>query len=487
MKILSSLGFVAIIILSTYIGYKWQSLSTDKLGKNNIGSEFVFRLITLVLAFCAFWILTRIFPFYLILLLLVALLIAFAIHLLIGAIAGFNLQEKRKKVIVLFLMRTFERGFKEGLEGNKLASWFFIFLPYLPLLGLVVSVIGSLWSFWRYPIGDPQARVLIAFFQFTLFFLTSMVYSLIIFWPVVSSEFVDDDVRNFYLSGGFSMVLFSTIFLLFPLWIFKQDFNQFFGSLPPFWLLLSIPLLLFLISYVFPFFIGLYLYRHQAKNLLEWQREWLNQVLQLVQLPKGETRSKGLDEKFSELENERNKRLSENTLFKFYLYIATGKIEGANNPLNALQRRSPYASLYGSSAATSDVSTALITEKSDKEQNEIGAALRLQEMKDYFSHPMYDKMVDAIWENRTALPKWDIRFGHVYKLNNLYQLTLDGKSANIKDTIKIALEDTEKRLADLSSKSNILSASSISVLSAVIVWLFKTFEQQIINTISKLF
>jgi hypothetical protein len=486
MKILSSLGFLVIIILSTYIGYKWQSLSIGKLDKDNKGSEFIFRLIALVLAFCGFWILTRIFPFYLILLLVVALLLAFATHLLIGAIAGFTLQEKRKKVVVLFLMRSFERGFKEGLEGNKLASYFFIFLPYLPLLGLVVSVIGSLWSFWRYPIGDPQARVLIAFFQFTLFFLTSMIYNLIIFWPVVSSEFVDDDLRNFYLSGGFSMVLYSTIFLLFPLWIFKQDFNQLFGSLPPFWLLLSIPLLLFLIGYVFPFFIGLYLYRHQARNLLEWQREWLNQVLQLVQLPKGETRSKGLEEKFSELENERNKRLSENTLFKFYLYIATGKIEGENNPLNSLQRRA-VSPLYGSAADSSDVSTALITKKSDEDQNEIGAAMRLQEMKELFSHPVYDKMVDAIWENRTSLPKWDIRFGHVYKLNNLYQLTLDGKSANIKDTIKLALEDTEKRLADLSSKSNILSASTISVLSAVIVWLFKIFEQQIINTISKLF
>ena len=48
--------------------------------------------------------------------------------------------------------------------------------------------------------------------------------------------------------------------------------------MPPGWLILSIPSLIFLFCYLLPYFVGASRYRFQLKAQLEWRREWLKET-----------------------------------------------------------------------------------------------------------------------------------------------------------------------------------------------------------------
>jgi hypothetical protein len=44
-----------------------------------------------------------------------------------------------------------------------------------------------------------------------------------VIWPMITSESLDDDVRNSYLAGQFSSVLYRTVYFLFPVWLFQEE------------------------------------------------------------------------------------------------------------------------------------------------------------------------------------------------------------------------------------------------------------------------
>lgn len=491
MKLLASLGFLLVFGLSWWVSQKRTNSYLLNIEKGeSVAKNFLFSFLSILLAFVGFWILTGIFSAPLILILGGILLVSFLFQYLIRAIVGLTLPEKIKKINVLMQMRSFEPGFKQGLEGQNLyATWIILAIV---LLNVLISLTGSLWVYWQYPLGDPKARVLIALFQFTLPTLIGMALQLMLIWPAITSEFVDDDLRNFHLSTGFSNILYLTTYLLFPLWIFRNDIALFSITLPPFWLLLSIPLMLFLLVYVFPFFVGMYQHRHQTRSMMEWQQEWLSEVSRLLQLPESETRSRELEKKFDELEREREKHLKDSGLFQFFLYIYTGR---TTHPKPVLSARANVPDPHSRAlmnlleiarelGAQNDIEAETLLAL--EQHPGVAAERRLQEAKKSMPHPIYAPLVDAIWEHRSDLVAWDIRFNQAFKLNELYERVRATDSAGIKEFVKASLEEIERRIATLSGRKNALAGSLVSALSVVLVWLFNIFEDQIINTISVL-
>lgn len=237
MKVLLTLAYLVLVGLSIFLGMRQQKYQIQQIGGGSYSTlwNYLWGLIVLVVIFAQFWLLTGIFPILLILLLIAASAVGAIIYIFIGAIARFTLEEKKRKIGAL--------GVIWGAQNPILGCTFGAF----SFLILLVIVIGSLWTFWSHSYGDPKALLWIAFFQFVLPQIVFIPFFSILLWPVVTSEYLDDDLRNSYLAGGFSAIFYRAIYLLFPLWLFKKEIVGVFQlDLPPFWVLLSIPLLLFI-------------------------------------------------------------------------------------------------------------------------------------------------------------------------------------------------------------------------------------------------
>jgi hypothetical protein len=289
--------------------------------------RWLLSILTMVLVFAQFWLLSREFPVYVILLLVAASLVASMIYLLIGALAGFTLPEKVQKIGALQVIWSFERGFRR----SRMVLFFAEVQRFVLLFVLLVSSIGSLAVFWRYPIGDPYAKGLIVLFQFMLPWVVMLPVWIASAWPLITSEFLDNDVRNAGLVDSFSWALTATIFILFPVWVYKTELSSLFETLPPFWLLLSIPLLFFLLGGIFPYVIGMFRFRAQVRLLLTWRKKWMSELLNLSRLP-ADVRSAEVEEKRRQLENELDRRISDDKLLQMYQAVLEDKQTQARLP-----------------------------------------------------------------------------------------------------------------------------------------------------------
>ena len=189
MKLLSTVAFVLLVAARSYLGYiqqRW-ALETIRGRRRNSFLLFLFLVLTLLLDFAAFGVLTHRVPYYLILALLAASLLTTILNLLIGAIAGFGVEDSRRKIGALWIIAG------AGHPGSSCAAVIATFIY------LAVSWLGSLWVFWTRPIGDPNAAGWIAFYQFFLPQLILVPLGVAMMWPVVTSEFIDDDVRKLVL------------------------------------------------------------------------------------------------------------------------------------------------------------------------------------------------------------------------------------------------------------------------------------------------
>ena len=120
-------------------------------------------------------------------------------------------------------------------------------------------------------------------------YLVILPFQIALLWPIVTSEYIDDDVRNAHLARGFSTSFYFTVLLMVPVILFGQEIQNLGWSVSS-WILLSIPLTLFLIGSVLPFYLGLFQHRHQARLMIEWRRKWLRDLLPLMKLPEGMSR-----------------------------------------------------------------------------------------------------------------------------------------------------------------------------------------------------
>lgn len=508
-KFLFTLVYLVLAGVEFWLGNRLMKLETEQIRgtKSGSGSPFLLPVGMLLVSFAEFWALTRIFPFHLVLILIGALALGNFLYFVTGSITGFTLAEKQQKMGALSVIW----GASQPMPACIAVA--------LILLARLIGIIGVLWAFWTHPVGDPRAIVLIAFFHFVVVQALAIPGLIVMQWPMVTSEFLDDDIRNSYLAQQFSRIIYSTIYLLFPLWLFKQDIRLAFPSihlpatdLPHFWILLSIPLLLFLGGGVFPFFLGINRYRAQVKAMSAWLEGWLQQVLITNTLPLGDLRSRQLQDQLEDLGDEITRRISENQLLHFYLttgQAAELNLSTAANPSQpALEVSNPTASSQADNPAA-EVGSAAVTPQAGGPAAEVGGAAvtpqagnpalanfaeqaraALLYVRGRAAQPESPEatanLADVIRKNRKNLVYWDFRFYYLGRLLELGENVPQADKNDMKAFLEASLQEIDQRVSSANIKSNILGGSFLTIMSSLGVWLFKNFQNDILAYIRHL-
>ena len=496
MKIVSTVLYLILLIAGFYLGTRISNafLAAVKAEDQRRGMKiYVFRYLSFFILFLQFWLLTRMFPVLLILILIGASTLGSIIYILLGAIAGFTLEQNKQKIAVLSLIG--------GVTRNPAASCLWVIGL---LLFQTISAIGALWVFWKYPIGDSRARVLIAMFLFVLPLLIRIPMSLFLAWPVVTSEYVDNDLRNSHLAEAFANIIYQTILLMFPFWLFKQDIAQFNVPLPPFWVLLSIPLFAFILCNLLPFFLGLYRHRAQSRALLDWRSNWLKETLITNEMPQGEQRNASFQERLQELDAEIRTRFAKNDLFHYYQKMVWARNSGDNGtepilpgadelqiidgtePLPIVENELPKPIESVPSPSSQSMAAA-------PKQADVRNALRMAKAYLKGNRPMRanaeanisEKVLSIMEQNQSNLVKWDIRFNHLQKLIQMYEVTLDAGTQDIGKYAKARLDEIKESVKANTAK-NILAGGILSGSSTIIILLLKHYEAGIYALIDKL-
>ncbi len=426
MKFLITLGFIAIAVLQVIVALKLllAALSKIKDGKGHF-EIYVLSYLTFIISFLEFCLLTEKFPGLLLLRLLLFSGASSLVYLILGAISGVTLKQTQQKIGALSMIS----GLQNVARGK--------ITIYLGNLVFLSSIVGTLWAFWSYPIGDPNAVFMIAI---TLIFFPMLLGSVtIVFtsWPAVTSEFLDNDVRNSSLINGFSQALLTTAFLLFPFWLFHEGvpatFHPFFSS---YWIPLSAPLMIFVIGVVIPFFVGIYQYRAQSKIMLKWEEDWLNKASSVDVIPLGTHREQAIEDLFEELSHELDKSVSAKNYVDQYYQALTPADVDPNIPMGQLN----------------------------------------------------DDVLEILRKNHDNLDKWDIRFAYVKKLHDLQQQTLEWKMQNLKAFFDSHLRQVTDQLKNMNSRKNILSGVLTGVLTSLLtglaLWLIHNLPNLAPNAIS---
>ncbi len=424
MKLISSIGFLIAFGLSLKIGMAQQRRMVRKLRSKNTGVvNYGFAMLSLLLVFVQFWCLTRIFPYYVILLLIAASFLGVMIHNLIGAIAGFGVEQKRTRINILVLAFAAQRK----AAGVALLVGAFVILIGVP--------IAALYKFWKLPVGSSEAVAWIAFYLFIIPQIFSILASFASTLPTITSEYVDNDVRNYLLSTQFSSVIYSTVALIFPVWVFSRFPSTINQWMPPGWVILSIPSLIFLVCYLLPYFVGVRRYRSQMKAQMEWRKEWLKETEELLTLPEP-SRTGRIQERNSELTAKVTERLEANDLHNFM-----NELEG--------------------------IVAAATTEEANP-------------------NPAID-VLKLICENRQNIESWDIRYREIDKLQDLSNTVSQAGPGDLSGFIASAKTHVTDDIAALSKERSVMAGAISTILTAVGPLVLKAYQDPILAFISKLF
>ncbi|MGZ5136084.1 MAG: hypothetical protein ACXWCG_13085, partial [Flavitalea sp.] len=194
MKVLICLAYVFLSGVVILLANKLIRTNLSRIIKNkkNLVKTFLIASAIISVTYFQYWLLTGIFPLYFILMLVLMNFLARGIYDFIGAIGGFTIKQKHEKIQNL--------SFIYGAKGHRIATK----LGYVATLFLLLSIIGTLWMYLKYPDGSPDRKVWVAFYHFTVLQVSAIVYQIPIMWPIITSEFIDDDIRNSYLTSKFS-------------------------------------------------------------------------------------------------------------------------------------------------------------------------------------------------------------------------------------------------------------------------------------------
>lgn len=432
-KLWHSLLFIALVVLQIYLSTKFIG---GVLGRATGGPMKSFlvtavNVISLPLIFAMYWSLTDIFPAGLLLLLIGLYLIGMAIYFLFGAAMGIGVEDKQRKITALALIWSMQNQRLSCINMSLLA------LAYL------VSVLGSLIVFWAHPFKDPNARFLITILLPVFLTVAGTVSTVFASWPIVTSEYLDDDFRNFRLINDLSLVLTNTAILFLPMWIFGQAVPAAYGGYTPaMWVLISLPLLAFLAGDLIPFFVGVYRYRAQSKLMLDWEVDWLKRTVAAHKLPP-QPRSQALQDRVDGIEQQIKKSTERNTLLQFYhsaLLPSAPAAQGATGP-----------------PGTSPGNTAT------QPQNVVQQVLL---------------------ENADNLPEWDIRFKYLTELYELYNYADAAKTQDLSAFFTDRLNDKRTEQKTAPARKNVIAGLVLSGFSSAVIWAFKTFQSNIMDLLS---
>lgn len=486
MRILAALAFLIVIGATLWLSQQLMVRLLRNLGrgKREWLGNFLIGTTTLVLQFVAFWLLTGRFPGFLVLLLVAGSLVSVLIHEMLGAIGGFGLQETKEKVSALGAIW----GARNAVAG--------CILSVIGLIYLVVQTVGSLWIFFSHPRGSDIAVGWIALLLFIGPRLVHFPVQMAAVWPVVTSEFVDNDVRNTYLSSQFVSMINFTIICVYPFILFREPMAAAVGQVPPLWLLLSIPVFLFLLLGLIPYFLGSYRFRAQANALLRWRRQWLTDALPAVRLPP-ELRGPTLEGKLQQLKEEISRRIEENRLLRLYRQYLPDEMDSDDPEVDepAAQIAQHAGGGVDSGAvvpSATPVSVALLTPEAQRESAELnqvkkalayirrrGLPPRVQ------SDDIAGNMLAILARYRERLVEWDVGFREIRALLDLYAAMLQARLHDVSAYIEAQLKNINEDLAAVRGSSRWAVGSLITGLSTVLVAVLKAYQEEILAIIVK--
>jgi len=475
-KFLAMLAFLLLAILWIALTNRMGTWTINRLRKHQPFQAMAQALgfVILGLYLLGFWVLTRVFSLYLVLLIALVLLAGALLTGLVGAITGFALPEKRQKISVL--------GIIWGAAAHPAKGCIF---GILGILALLFSIVGSLHVFWSHPIGDPNAKVVISFYLFALGGLLSLLISVFSTWPIVTSAYIDDDYRNFYVTSQFSTVLMGTIYTLLPMLLFYEETERYFVQRgwywPPLWVFLSIPLLAYIFGALIPFFIGFYRYRLQRKLMIQWRKRWLEDFsAALKSLPA--LRSQDIAAETESLASAMQDLVGQNELLLFYQRLSavdgtdTTSAEPATG--NGPDLPPPPAPPVPDPAGQP---TGLPTTGPLK--GLLGIAPIPMQMK---KQGFLDSMRELVKENKSSLVDWDIRVGHYAKLLRYAQIASLANTTDVQSALDQEIKSTGNDFKTEGAAKNALASVMMTGITSTIVFFFRQYSGEILKFIEKI-
>jgi hypothetical protein len=270
----------------------------------------------------------------------------------------------------------------------------------------------------------------ILIFVFPVFI--GVINSVLLVIPLLISEFTIDDIRNSHLITTFSNIIYSTIYLLFPLWLMEKEIRAIVKSFPSFGLLLSIPLILFIIINVIPFFIGANRFKHQKESYLVSRKKWVEEFKSLMKLPAGEDKQMSMTDKLNNLERNINQFLTK------------------------------YEDI--------DIINDLKSEEIDENLHTVDEGNILMLLK----------------ENMETVEDSDIRFSHLYKLKEYQNHISKNISTDLSNYLDNCIDEIEDDLKTPGKAKNKITAVFMGVISFIITTLFDLFQTDIYNFLKKI-
>jgi hypothetical protein len=426
--------------------------------------------------FTQYWALTHVFPLFVVAMYYALTLVASVLCHLIAEVIGHNQPEIRKKVSTLAVIG--------GMRFRRI----FIGGGWLVYVVVITSWATSLWIYFSFSDSPLVAELYIAMSHFTGPAILNVFLLCFAMLPIVTSAYVDDDIRTNHLLSVFRMTILLTGWLLLPVYLMHQpeialqptlSKNAF--ALQKFWVIIPLPLFVFLFSGILPYFIGMYRYRIQVKTILEWRRNWLSRMSEVFKLPPIESRTGEINDLIGELERAIQSRFESNDLFQHFARLMSNSLDAYYSspkdhpPLLDASLRPSQLPQQESSDATGKTLAHRTSKTLDQiEQAKWALQHSLPIRGAATTEPpsnVLEKTEHFLRENQDKLVEWDLRFSDLWQLLNLYRHTYQSADKELGEFLKFKLEETEKDLTRLSKRKNLLGGAIIFVGTTSLGWL----------------
>ncbi|MGF1455641.1 MAG: hypothetical protein ACFB6R_09715 [Alphaproteobacteria bacterium] len=218
-----------------------------------------------------FWLLTGRFITEYVLLVAGIFAVSQIYFLAVDTVAGLNDETKREKINVL-----------SHIHMNRPVGIVTLVFMGLNLLVLVTALFMALMASFRTDLGadDQQARVAIFLFA------VPAVSGFVLFMPwllsLLSNRLTDAEVRGYFLARLLPIALVTSIMLVFPGFLFGERVQSYVPVLPTLDNLTFLPLVLFGLFGLLPFFYSSTVHGALVRGRYQWRRRWLRNLSEAI-------------------------------------------------------------------------------------------------------------------------------------------------------------------------------------------------------------
>lgn len=416
-KILCTIGFFVLFFLLSKIGTS--SFSPGKLKRvfhpGSYLADYFFSSITFVIAFSMFSVLSVSFHYKVLLLTLAVILGTGMISYLLLNLTGLSVKERYAKVQKLAFSRTIF-----STISNKLSTYLFLASIFTTLASWLTAVV----IFWINPLGDSTTTAWIAVLIYAPFIISHLlIYALVTY---LSSENIDDDLRNFQLVRSFASIFLNIFIFIVPYVIIRYMLQNTDFPLPSFWWFIMVPLAILLIFVLIPYFIGIKKYAGQVTDNKEWLIAWMEDALNVLNFPDKNSQQLEIAEKIENLDNKIGEKREDEYTQQYLVLI--------DNPEGVLPN-----------AAKSTL--------------------------DFFN------------DNNEKLKKWDTNLSYLDKLKEVHDNFIYPDKTLLKDYLKYNIELYQEETV----KKNAFTGYVITIISGITAFVYKFFETDINSYVRQLF